>query len=124
MFGASRNAVRLPSGTAFAIVGIATYGGLSAAGVFLLCVSAVDGLSWLWSGFDKFMSNQTGGTEIMIGLGLVAVGVIINGLIKLAIDVANDIHTELSTLNEKTAVHTKLLASLANTATNDVPVSD
>ena len=59
----------------------------------------------------------------MIGLGLVAVGIIINGLIKLAIGVANDIHTELSSLNEKTAVHTKLLASLANTATNDVSVS-
>jgi hypothetical protein len=61
----------------------------------------------------------------LVGFGAVSLisGFMVYGFSKLAVDVANDIHNELSRLNEKTADHTKLLASLANTAADTVPGS-
>jgi hypothetical protein len=56
---------------------------------------------------------------VWLGIGLVIWGVIVNGLIRLAVNVANDVHDELSELNEKTSTHTRLLASLANSATGE-----
>ena len=92
------------------------YNALSTGGAMLLWVCIFVCLYFLWTGFDTFMRNQTGLLEMLIGVGVLAVGITIYGLVGLAVHVANDLHVELSHLNEKAGVHTQLLAALANAA--------
>ena len=67
------------------------YGGLAAAGMFMLVVCVIAGVVERFSGLLDFAKAQTGGLELLIGLGVIAGGVIINGLLRLAINVANDL---------------------------------
>ena len=92
------------------------YNALTTGGVMVLWVCIFSCLYFLWTGFDFFMRNQTGLLDILIGVGVLAVGITVYGLVGLAVSVANDVHVELSHLNEKTGVHTRLLAAVANTA--------
>lgn len=95
------------------------YGGLLGAGTFLFVCSIIAGVLCIIAAFFQLGDPKTIESAIIwigVGVGIFVQGLIINGLIRLAVNVANDIHDGLSTVNDTMSVHTRLLASVANAA--------
>ena len=97
------------------------YGNLLGAGALCLWLAMIGCVVCMIDAFIQVGLTRIEAAIVLVwlGIGLVIWGVIVNGLIRLAVNVANDVHDELSELNEKTSTHTRLLASLANSATGE-----
>jgi len=95
------------------------YGGLLSAGTFLFVCSIIAGVLCIITAFLQLGDPKAIESAIIwtgVGVGVFIQGLIVNGLIRLAVSVANDIHNGLSTVNGTMSVHTRLLASAANAA--------
>lgn len=95
------------------------YGYLLGAGTVLLVISIIAGALCFFISILQFADPSTfekGGYLIGIAVGLFLQGIILNSLIRLAVNVANDTHDGLTLLQDKVPTHTRLLAALANAA--------
>jgi hypothetical protein len=88
---------------------------LSASRIYLVC-GFLGFVACLLVALVSFATMELPGTVLFVlaGVGLLVSGFIVDGLVRLATDVAEDIRCELHDLNEKAGVHTRLLAELAN----------
>jgi hypothetical protein len=95
------------------------YGSLLGAATFYFVTSIVASALCVIAAFLRLDNPNTVSTGfILIGsaVGFFIEGVIVRGLIRLAVDVANDIHDGLALLHDKMPTQTRLLAALANAA--------